>query len=229
MYRTGDLCRWLPDGNIQYLGRADHQVKLRGFRIELGEIEACIAQHPAVREVAVIGREDTPGDKRLVAYVVADRPPGDLVNQLRARVRATMPEYMLPAQFVLLKALPRTPNGKLDRKALPATSDEGGSARSAAVRPQTSTEEMVLDVFRSVLARVDFGVSDNFFDLGGHSLMAARLMSALRSASGVDLPLRDLFARPTVAALAEAIDARKWLQSSNAPANGPAVREEIVL
>ena len=228
MYRTGDLCQWLPDGSIQYLGRADQQVKLRGFRIELGEIEAAIAQHHAVREVAVIAREDMPGDKRLVAYLAAEKPPADLIDQIRAQVRGALPEYMLPAQFVLLKALPRTLNGKLDRKALPAT-PEGVSVRGMTAKPRTITEEMVLEVFCSVLARNDFGVSDNFFDLGGHSLMAARLISGLRTASGVDLPLRDLFVRPTVAALAEAIDARKWIENSKAPTDSPADREEIVL
>ena len=225
MYRTGDLCRWLADGNIQYLGRADQQVKLRGFRIELAEIEAAIAQHRSVREAVVIAREDTPGDKRLVAYFAADAAPADLPDQLRKLVRSTLPDYMVPAQFVLLNALPRTPNGKVDRKALPPP----GTQRRSAVKPQTATEQMVLEVFRSVLARTDFGVSDNFFDLGGHSLMAARLMSGVRAASGVDLPLRDLFVRPTVAALAEAIDARQWLHGPGTRAGDSAIREEIVI
>jgi hypothetical protein len=229
MYRTGDLCRWLPDGNIQYLGRMDHQIKLRGFRIELGEIEAGIAQSPAVREVVVIAREDTPGDKRLVAYLVTESPPADLVEQLRALVRATMPEYMLPAHFVTLEALPRTPNGKLDRKALPAPSPGDGVPRGVAVAPRTPTEEMVATVFRATLARADFGVFDNFFDLGGHSLMAARIMSQLRAASGRDLPLRVLFERQTVAALAEAIDALAWLANSRQPPAEDGKRVEIEL
>jgi acyl-coenzyme A synthetase/AMP-(fatty) acid ligase/acyl carrier protein len=229
LYRTGDLARWRSDGTLEHLGRLDFQVKLRGFRIELGEIESGVAQHPAVREVAVIASEDTPGDKRLVAYIVAENPPADLVDKLRAHLRAAMPEYMVPSQFVMLEALPRTPNGKLDRKALPAPSAEDGSVRAVAAAPRTPTEELVLGIFRSVLDREDFGVSDNFFDLGGHSLMAARLMSRLRSKSGVDLPLRDLFARPTVAGLAEAIDALQWLQKSEMPANGDGVREEFVV
>jgi amino acid adenylation domain-containing protein len=214
LYRTGDRARWRNDGTLEHLGRLDDQVKLRGFRIEVGEIEAGIAQHSAVREVAVIAREDAPGDKRLVAYVVAEDPPGDFVDQLRALVRAASPEYMVPAHFVMLAALPRTPNGKLDRRALPAPSDGAATPRGGAVVPRTPTEAMVMDVFRDVLQRTDFGVLDNFFDLGGHSLMAARIMLRLRVASGRDLPLRVLFERQTAAGLAEAIDAMAWLASS---------------
>jgi acyl-coenzyme A synthetase/AMP-(fatty) acid ligase/aryl carrier-like protein len=229
MYRTGDLCRWLPDGNLQYLGRTDHQVKLRGFRIELGEIEAGLARHPAVREVAVIAREDTPGDKCLVAYLVAENPPDDLAEQLRTLVRSTMPEFMLPAQFVVLDEMPRTPNGKLDRKALPAPTAEDAAPRSVAVAPRTPTEELVATAFRGVLGRNNFGVIDNFFDLGGHSLMAARLVSTLRAASGADVSLRDLFTRPTIAGLAETIDAFQWLQTSKTQVGRAAMREEVML
>jgi acyl-CoA synthetase (AMP-forming)/AMP-acid ligase II len=228
LYRTGDRARWRGDGALEHLGRLDFQVKLRGFRIELGEIEAGIARHPAVREAVVIAREDVPGDRRLVAYLVAANPPAELVDQLRALLRAALPEYMVPAQFVMLKALPRTHNGKLDRKALPAPGAGDVAPRGVAVAPRTATEEMVLGVFRGVLDRADFGVLDNFFDLGGHSLMAARLMSRLRAASGVDLPLRDLFARPTAAGLAGAIEALQWLQKSQAPADSAGIREEIV-
>jgi hypothetical protein len=227
LYRTGDLVRFRPDGNIEFLGRIDHQVKIRGFRIELGEIESGLSLHPAVGEVAVIAREDTPGDKRLVAYLVAENPPADLADQLRALVRATMPEYMVPTCFVIVESLPRSHNGKLDRKALPAPGPE--APRGVAVSPRTPTEEMVLSVFRSVLDRADFGVFDSFFDLGGHSLKAARLILQLRAASGRDLPLRVLFERPTVSALAEAVDAIAWLANSK---QQPAVtdnREEIEL
>ena len=214
LYRTGDRARWRNDGTLEHLGRLDFQVKLRGFRIEVGEIEAGIARHPAVREVAVIAREDVPGDKRLVAYLVAENPPADLADQLRALVRTAMPEYMVPAHFVTLEALPLTHNGKLDRKALPAPAGGEAAPSRVAVAPRTPTEEMVVDVFRGVLDRTDFGVFDNFFDLGGHSLMAARIMSQLRAASGRDLPLRILFERQTVSALAEAIDALGWLASA---------------
>jgi len=150
MYRTGDLCHWLPDGNIQYEGRTDHQIKLRGFRIELGEIEASIARHPTVREVVVLAREDTPGDKRLVAYVVADNPPADLVDQLRTLLRATLPEYMVPAQFVRLDSLPLTPNGKVDRKALPAP-DRSTGLEISCVAPRTPTEEILAGIWAQIL------------------------------------------------------------------------------
>jgi amino acid adenylation domain-containing protein len=228
LYRTGDLGRWLPDGRLECLGRIDHQVKVRGFRIEPGEIEAAIARHPAVREVVVIAREDVQGDRRLAAYLVAERAPADLADQLRALVRAAMPEYMVPADFVTLDTLPRTANGKLDRKALPAPSVGTAAPRATAVAPRTPTEETVMAVFRNVVGRADFGVFDSFFDLGGHSLMAARLMSQLRAAAGVDLPLRSLFERPTVAALAEAVDALSWATEGSA-STGAREREEIAL
>jgi acyl-coenzyme A synthetase/AMP-(fatty) acid ligase len=229
LYRTGDRARWRNDGTLEHLGRLDDQVKVRGFRIELGEIEAGIARYPAVREVVVVLREDAPGDKRLVAYLVAENPPADLVDQLRALIRATMPEYMVPAHFVSMDALPRTHNGKLDRKALPAPSVEGVAPRAAAVAPRTATEEMVMGVFSGVLERVDFGVLDSFFDLGGHSLTAARIMARLRAASNRDLPLRVLFERQTVSGLAEAIDALAWLESSGQPRAAGGNRVEIEL
>ena len=227
LYGTGDHARWRNDGTIEHLGRLDSQIKLRGFRIELGEIESVIAQHPAVHETAVIVREDSPGDKRLVAYPAAENPPTDLADQLRARVRAALPEYMVPSQFVMLKALPRTPNGKLDRKALPAPVPGNGSSHKIAAPPRTPTEEMVMDVFRTVLERKDFGVFDSFFDLGGHSLMAARLMLKLRTVSGCDLPMRLLFERPTPARLAEAVDSLAWLNRSKMPSPAMNGREEI--
>jgi amino acid adenylation domain-containing protein len=229
MYRTGDLARRLEDGDIEYLGRIDEQVKIRGYRIEPAEIEAAIAGHSAVRDVAVVAREDEPGDHRLVAYLVAENAPSELAEQLRTLIRASMPEYMVPAHFVIVEALPLTSNGKLDRKALPPPDFGGAARRNRAVAARTPAEEMVMDIFRGVLKRTDFGVFDNFFDLGGHSLMAARLMSGLRSASGVDVALRELFARPTVAGLAETIDALRWLQNSTSSTCNGSIREEIVL
>jgi len=230
LYRTGDLARWLPEGRLEWLGRIDHQVKVRGFRIEPGEIEAVIKRHPAVGEAVVIAREEAGGDKQLVAYFVAERPPADLVDQLRALIRGACPEYMVPAQFVRLDVLPRTANGKLDRRALPAPAlATGAAARVAAVAPRTPTEEMVMGVFSGVLERADFGVGDSFFDLGGHSLMAARLMSQLRAASGVDLPLRSLFECPSVAQLADAIDAVMWSSRRKTPIEVARQREEIEL
>jgi amino acid adenylation domain-containing protein len=228
LYRTGDLARWLAGGSLEWLGRLDHQVKVRGFRIEPGEIEAAIKRHPAVGEVVVVAREDT-GDKHLVAYFVAARPPVDLVDQLRALVRAACPEYMVPAHFVRLDALPRTANGKLDRKALPAPDLGTTGPRAQRVAPRTPTEQMVMDGFSAVLGRADFGVSESFFDLGGHSLMAARLMAQLRAASGVDLPLRRLFEHPSVEQLADAIDAVMWSTRRHTPIEVARHREEIEL
>src|SRR5437763_2740612 len=235
LYRTGDLARWLPGGRLEWLGRIDHQVKIRGFRIEPGEIEATIKRHPAVREVVVVAREDA-GDKHLVAYFVAQRPagdvpadlPGDLIDQLRALVRGACPEYMVPTHFVRLDALPRTANGKLDRKALPAP-DLAAAPRARRLAPRTPAEATVMGVFSAVLERTDFGVDDSFFDLVGHSLMAARLMSQLRAASGVDLPLRSLFERPSVAQLADAIDAVMFSTRRHTPIALRRQREEIEL
>jgi acyl carrier protein len=229
LYKTGDLVRFLPDGNIDFLGRIDHQVNIRGFRIELGEIEFAIARHPAIREVVVIAREDVPGDKRLIAYFVAANPAADLIDELRSLARARMPEYMVPAHFVSLDALPRTRNGKVDRKALPAPGATDLAPRLRATTPRTPTEEMLVSAFREVLEREDFGVFDSFFDLGGHSLMAMRLMSKVRLASGIDLPIRNLFERPSVAALAEAVDALTWVASSRQRPSVAVSREEIEL
>ena len=229
LYRTGDLARWLPQGCLEWLGRLDHQVKVRGFRIEPGEIEAAVKRHPAVGEVVVIAREEAGGDKQLVAYFVAARPPADLADQLRALVRAACPEYMVPAHFVRLDGLPRTANGKLDRKALPAPDPATVARRAEPVAPRTPAEEMVMGVFRAVLERADFGVGDSFFDLGGHSLMAARLMSQLRAASGVDLPLRLLFEHPSVAALAGALEALAWSAGGQTRVGDSREREVVEL
>ena len=220
LYRTGDRARWLSDGTLEHLGRLDFQVKLRGFRIEPGEIEVRIAQHPAVREVVVVLRDDA-----LVAYFAGDN---DIVDELRALLRAELPEYMVLTYFVAMETLPLTHNGKIDRRLLPPPAG-AGMARRGAAAARTPTEEMVMGEFRRVLGRQDFGVEDDFFDLGGHSLLAARLMSGLRKVSGCNLPLRYLFERPTVGGLAEAIDGLAWLGKSRAPSRHPANREEIEL
>jgi amino acid adenylation domain-containing protein len=200
LYRTGDRCRFLPDGVIEYLGRLDFQVKLRGFRVELGEIEVVLAQHAGVREAAVVVREDTPGDQRLVAYVVAEGPaPG--AGELRAHVKGRLPEYMVPAAFVVLPHLPLTPNGKLDRKALPAPDAAAGDDR-AHVEPRGPVEEGIAAIFAEVLRAARVGARDGFFDLGGHSLLATQAISRIRDAFRVELPLRAIFEAPTPAALA---------------------------
>jgi amino acid adenylation domain-containing protein len=232
MYRTGDLARRLPNGELEYLGRIDQQVKIRGFRIELGEIEAAIATHPAINDVAVIDREDTPGEKKLIAYLVTHTPPTPtLTTELRTALHTHLPDYMIPAHFHHLPALPLTPNGKLDRKALPTPQPTQTESGRPYIAPRSTSEALVVEVFSEVLDRSDIGVFDNFFELGGQSLMAARVMSKLRKTTSVDMPLRNLFERPTPEQLAKAIDALSWAAGGTASAvfDGQGEREEIEL
>ena len=216
LYKTGDLVRWLPEGDIEFLGRIDHQVKIRGLRIEPGEIEACITRHAAVREAVVIAREDIPGDKRLVAYLVSASPPADLADQLRALIRAAMPEYMVPAAFVLLDAFPLSPNGKVDRKALPAPEAAAYAGRDFEA-PLGDIESALAQIWCDVLKLERIGRHDQFFDLGGNSLMAMQVVSRVRQRLVTELPLRELFAAPTVARLAARIEVLR-AQPGSAPA-----------
>jgi amino acid adenylation domain-containing protein len=204
MYRTGDLCRWLPDGNIEYLGRLDHQVKLRGFRIELGEIEAVLAKHPAVRQCLVMAREDDPGLKRLVAYVVPSTEQTPDEDTLGAHLKQSLPEFMVPSAFVVLDAFPLSPNGKVDRKSLPVPEYVGQTEQYVA--PRNSTEEQLAAIWAKVLRQEKVGVHDEFFALGGHSLLATQVVSRVRQSFGVELPLRALFEAPTVAQLAKRVE-----------------------
>jgi len=206
LYRTADLVRYLPDGDMDFLGRLDHQVKLRGLRIELGEIESVLGQHPALREVAVLVREDRPGRKRLVAYAVADGSEPPAVADLRAFLGERLPAYMVPAAFVLLEALPLTANGKVDRGALPAP--EAGSEEEH-VAPRNPVEEQLAGLWRELLKLDKVDVYDNFFELGGHSLLATQLMSRVRAGFGIDVPLRDLFQAPTLEAFAQVVLGRQ--------------------
>jgi acyl carrier protein len=224
LYRSGDLGRRRAGGDLEYLGRIDHQVKIRGFRIELGEIEAALSQQPGVREAVVTLREEASGDRRLVAYVAGEGDHDALTEDLRNRLRQVLPEYMVPSAFVILDSLPLNQNGKVDKKALPAPA--AGARGRDHVPPQGRVQEVVAAVWKDVLGLQSVGAHDNFFDLGGHSMLAARLLGRLRDAFAVDVPLRSLFQQPTVAGLADVIQALQWIdQSGQATARG--TREEV--
>ncbi|MBX9256320.1 amino acid adenylation domain-containing protein, partial [Desmonostoc muscorum CCALA 125] len=200
LYKTGDLARYLPDGNIEYLGRMDNQVKIRGFRIELGEIEAALSQHPDVQASCVIARVDTTGDKRLAAYIVPHKQQTPTVNQLRSFLKEKLPEYMVPAFIVILESLPLTPSGKVDRRALPVPFNPSGS--DTFVSPRNTVELQLVQIWSKILKIDNVGVKDNFFDLGGHSLLAPYLMAQIKQQFGKDIPLAMLFQHPTIEDLA---------------------------
>ena len=218
LYRTGDLARWRRDGTLEVLGRIDHQVKLRGFRIELGEIEAVLAEHPAVTQAVVHCREDRPGDKRLVAYCTTSITDGETPTpgQLREHLKTSLPDYMVPSAFVVLERFPLTPNGKVDRRALPVPDETAGDGEAVEIAPRTPEEEVLVDLCRQLLDRRRVDVRDDFFDLGGHSLLATRLLARIEQAFGVDLPLRTLFEAPTLEGLAARVAAeRVRLEATN--------------
>ncbi|MEW5861365.1 MAG: amino acid adenylation domain-containing protein [Cyanobacteriota bacterium] len=225
LYKTGDLARYLPNGELEYLGRIDHQVKVRGFRIELGEIEAVLSQHPAVQQAVVIAREDNSSDKYLVAYVVTKQEAATTPVQLRSFLKEKLPNYMVPSAFVLLESLPLTPNGKIDRRALPEPEFVRPELESTFVSPRTPVEQVIAGIWTQVLG-LKLSIHDNFFDLGGHSLLATQVMSRLREAFQVELPLRYLFESPTVAGLAERIEtACRAQQGLQIPPLVPVARE----
>ena len=213
IYKTGDIARYLPDGNIEFFGRSDQQVKVRGFRIETGEIEVALASHPSVKQAVVVAWKERSSDAALVAYVVSAVPEEEADSvQLREFLRTKLPEYMVPSIFVNLKSLPLTPNGKVDRKALPPPTQSRPDLRAPYLAPRTQLEKELAEVCAQVLGMEDVqvGVHDNFFDLGGHSLLGTRLVFLLREKYALDaaqLPLRALFEQPTVANLARIIDA----------------------
>jgi aryl carrier-like protein len=208
LYATGDRARWRSDGELEFLGRADKQLKIRGFRVEPGEIEAALREREDVRECAVVDREDVPGDRRLVAYVAGQGRP----DELRAHLRRTLPEHLVPSAFVVLDRLPMTPSGKLDRGALPAP--DPAAAEELYVAPQTPLEEALAEVWAEVLRVERVGRDHGFFQLGGHSLLLLRLQSRIRERMGRQVSVVDLFRFPTVAALSEHLAA----EPSAAPA-----------
>jgi amino acid adenylation domain-containing protein len=204
LYRMGDRGRYLCDGNLEFIGRVDAQVKIRGFRIELGEIEARLAEHPGVQEAVVLAREDTPGDKRLVAYYTAKEQNSVGAQMLRAHLATRLPEYMVPAAYVRLESLPLTPNGKLDRKALPTPEGDAYGVRQYEA-PQGTIEELLAGIWAELLKLEQVGRHDNFFELGGHSLLAVRVIARVREALKVKVVVRDLFAHPVLQDFASAL------------------------
>jgi amino acid adenylation domain-containing protein len=212
LYKTGDLACYLPDGNIKFLGRIDNQVKIRGFRIELGEIEARLAQHPDVQQAVVITRDDVSAGKQLVAYVVFNQHQALSTKNLRDFLKQKLPEYMVPANFVFLDALPLTSNGKVNYRALPnpTPSHSQFELESNFVAPRTPLEEKLSCIWAEVLGLERVGIDDNFFELGGHSLLATRLISRVRDTLSIELPLRSLFNAPTVASLTKFIELNYW-------------------
>jgi amino acid adenylation domain-containing protein len=209
LYRTGDLARFRADGEIEYLGRTDHQVKVRGYRIELGEIEAVIRQHPEISEVVVLAREDVIGDKRIVAYLVSPAPEQLSMSDIRRFLRDKLPEYMVPSSLVTLKTLPLTPNGKVDRAALPAPGLGRAGIEEVYLAPRTPLEEVVAAIWAETIGIERVGVRDNFFELGGHSLLATQVISRIRDEFEVELPVRLMFEGMSVEEMAEAIVSRE--------------------
>lgn len=213
LYKTGDMARYLPGGEIEFLGRTDDQVKIRGFRVELGEIEALFNQHPEVTEAVVVARETPGGEKVLAAFLVPVRQPGPDIQELRGFVRDRLPDYMVPAHFVMLEKLPLTPNGKVDRRSLPAVDVSDAGAAEMEVAPQDALEAQLVQIWESLLGKRNIGVRQNFFDLGGHSLLAVRLMHRLEQTFGRKMPITTLFQAPTIEHLAALLREKGWATS----------------
>jgi aryl carrier-like protein len=216
LYRTGDRVRWLPDGQLDFVGRRDRQVKLHGYRIEPGEVEAVLARHPGVLMAAVVAREGPPGELRLVAYVVAREKPGPSAEALRVFLRERLPDFMVPATFVPMESLPLTLSGKVDWRALPAPEVPQGSSASEA--PRTPTERVLAQLWQEVLGVKRVGVHERFLDLGGHSLTAMKFLSRLRDQLDVTLSFGDLLRAATIDKLALLVDTRRHAQASR-PSN----------
>jgi amino acid adenylation domain-containing protein/non-ribosomal peptide synthase protein (TIGR01720 family) len=218
LYKTGDLARFLSDGNIIFIGRVDNQVKIRGFRIELGEIEALLSQHPDVRQAVVIAREDIPGDKRLVAYIVLNQKPEGNVTTLKRFLEEKLPNYMVPAVFVILDSLPLTPNGKVDRRNLPASDRSRPNLEETFVAPRNPIEEKLALIWAELLGLEQIGANDNFFHLGGHSLIATQMLSRVREVFQVELSFHQIFENPTIGSVAQLIQQGQGEQQWQRPA-----------
>jgi len=220
MYRTGDLARFRDDGEVEYLGRNDHQVKVRGFRIELGEIEAVLAKHPGVKQAVMLAREDRPGDVRLVAYLTGKDGPAPSEDELRDHAKRALPQFMVPQHFVRLDSFPLTPNGKVDKKALPPP--DGSSSRTEYAPPRTEAEKRVAAMWAEALGLPRVGIHDNFFHLGGHSLLASQMIARLAREDGIAVPLRKIFEAPSVAQFAPLLaGSRKAERIPRLEGNGP--------
>lgn len=220
LYKTGDVACYLPDANIEFLGRSDHQVKLRGFRIEMGETESALVQHPAIREAVVLTGDDGRGDKRLVAYLVKEPGASLQTGEVRALCMQKLPHYMVPSVFIQLDAMPLTPNGKLDRKALPAYENLQPELQADSAGPRNQTEERLKAIWVETLGTARVGIYNDFFELGGHSLMASQMLSEVRDTFQIEVPLRSFFESPNIAALAEAINR---LEQANKKFTKPAI------
>lgn len=206
LYKTGDRVRWLPTGEVECLGRIDHQVKIRGFRMELGEIEAALSQHPQVRQCVAMAREDQLGEKRLIAYVITGTPDPVPAQDFRQFLQQTLPDYMIPSAFVQLEFWPLTPNGKIDRRALPLPKASDAATPGACVAPRTGIERKLVEIWEEVLNMQPIGIHDNFFDLGGHSLLTVQLSMQIEQRLGHKLPLSTILTAPTIAQLAATLD-----------------------
>jgi acyl carrier protein len=213
LYKSGDLVRYLPEQDLEYLGRIDLQVKIRGFRIELGEIESVLMRNEAVRDVVVIVREDNPGDKRLVAYLIAAGEHAVSVSDLRHYVKQELPEYMVPSAFMMLEQFPLTPNGKIDRRALPVP-DADRQTETGYIAPRNEVEESIAGIWRELLNMKNVGVNDSFFEVGGHSLLLVRLHANLQMHFQKKWQITEMFRHTTIAALADFLTQKEEIEPS---------------
>jgi aryl carrier-like protein len=209
LYKTGDLARYLPDGTIECLGRNDFQIKLRGHRIDLGEIESVLRAYPNVCEAVVVLREGEQGQKRLVAYLQRSAHPSPDAGILQQFLKTKLPDYMMPSAFVVLDKFPLTPNGKINRKALPAPVSDHADSKQPFTPPRTPSEETLAKIWRELLRQTEIGIDDNFFEIGGHSLLAMQLMARARNEFQTEISLRNIFEAPTIAELAVILDRKK--------------------